>query len=230
MGLANGVHHLAICTADIKRQIEFFTDVLGAELKALYWMHGVEGAWHGFLRLNDSSYVAFVQTPDVGTIEPQLGVSHAANGGAPSAPGTLQHVAFSTETREELMALRDRIRDRGVNVMGPIEHGMCTSIYFAGPEGLNLEISWSEEAIDERAWIDPEVVGLAGIDDEELASYLRPARYENETGAPVPNPEIDPAKPHMVYPPDVYRAIMSMPDDELTARFSETEPPVSPSA
>ena len=30
MGLANGVHHLAICTADIKRQIEFFTDVLGA--------------------------------------------------------------------------------------------------------------------------------------------------------------------------------------------------------
>ena len=53
MGLANGVHHLAICTADIKRQIEFFTDVLGAELKALYWMHGVEGAWHGFLRLNE---------------------------------------------------------------------------------------------------------------------------------------------------------------------------------
>ena len=227
MGLANGVHHLAICTADIKRQIEFFTDVLGAELKALYWMHGVEGAWHGFLRLNDASYVAFVQTPDVGGIQPELGVTHAANGGAPSAPGTQQHVAFSAATRDELLTLRDRLRDRGVNVMGPIEHGMCTSIYFAGPEGLNLEISWSAEPIDERAWIAPEVAALAGIEPDELAGYLAPTAYENTTGAPVPNPEIDPAKPHMVYPPEIYRAIMSMPDDELTARFSETEPPVS---
>ena len=38
----NGVHHLAISTADVKQQLEFFTDVLGTELKALYWMHGVE--------------------------------------------------------------------------------------------------------------------------------------------------------------------------------------------
>ena len=48
----NGVHHLAICTAHMKEQIAFFTDVLGMELVALYWMHGVEGTWHGFLRLN----------------------------------------------------------------------------------------------------------------------------------------------------------------------------------
>ena len=37
----NGVHHLAISTKDIKKQIEFFTDVLGGELKALYWMHEI---------------------------------------------------------------------------------------------------------------------------------------------------------------------------------------------
>ena len=43
----NGIHHLAIATKDIKKQIEFFNDVLGCELVALYWMHGVEGAWHG---------------------------------------------------------------------------------------------------------------------------------------------------------------------------------------
>ena len=36
----NGIHHLAIATRDIKAQIEFFSDVLGAELVALYWMHG----------------------------------------------------------------------------------------------------------------------------------------------------------------------------------------------
>ncbi|MEM9607599.1 MAG: VOC family protein [Actinomycetota bacterium] len=226
MGLANGVHHIAICTKDIKAQIEFFTDVLGAELKALYWMHGVEGAWHGFLRLNDASYVAFVETPEIRDIEPQLGVSHAATTAAPSAAGTLQHLALGTETKEELMELRDRIRSRGVNVLGPIEHGMCTSIYFAGPEGLNLEISWSESVIDERAWIDPEVVELAGIDAAELQRFIAPAAYHNETGAPVPQPAIDPSKPHMGHPPEIYEAIMSMPDEMVTDRFSETEPPV----
>ena len=44
MTTVNGVHHLAIATKDIKSQIKFFNDVLGCELVALYWMHGVEGA------------------------------------------------------------------------------------------------------------------------------------------------------------------------------------------
>jgi len=64
MGLPNGVHHLAIGTRDIKAQIEFFTQVVGMELVALYWMHGVPETVHGFLRLNDSSSLAFVQMPD----------------------------------------------------------------------------------------------------------------------------------------------------------------------
>jgi catechol 2,3-dioxygenase-like lactoylglutathione lyase family enzyme len=29
-----GLHHLALCTADMKSQIEFFTDKLGMELQA----------------------------------------------------------------------------------------------------------------------------------------------------------------------------------------------------
>jgi len=36
MGLPNGVHHPAIFTKDIKGQIEFFTQVCGMELVALY--------------------------------------------------------------------------------------------------------------------------------------------------------------------------------------------------
>lgn len=226
MGLANGVHHLAICTGDIKAQIEFFTDVLGAELKALYWMHGVENTFHGFVRLNDHSYVAFVQNPQIADINPQLGVSHAANPGCPSAPGTMQHVAFNVDSEAELLALRDRIRDRGVNVFGPLDHGMCKSIYFAGPEGLNLEISTSEVAINERAWIDPEVAELAGIDADDLARFTRPAEYLGQGGA-VGQPAIDPSKPHMVYPPEAYKKLMTMPDDVVTARMSEPTPPVT---
>ena len=102
---------------------------------------------------------------------------------------------------------------------------MCSSIYFAGLEGLNLEIAWSAVGIDENAWIDPEVVALAGISSEELKTFTRPAAYLNP-GAPLPNPPIDPAKPHVKYPDPVYQLLMTTPDDVLIARMSESEPPV----
>ena len=222
----NGIHHLAISTADIKAQIEYFTDVLGCELVALYWMHGAKGAWHGFLELNAHSSVAFVQMDAIKDIEPIPGVTHAGNGAGTTAGGAMQHVAFNVDTYDELLAMRDRIRSRGINVMGPIHHGMCDSIYFAGPEGLTLEVATSQAAIDGDHWIDPEVVALAGISAEELARYRAPATFDRPVHA-IPNPPIDPDKPHMVYPPAVYEAIMSMPDDVLADRFSVTDPPVA---
>ncbi len=221
----NGVHHLAIATADIKQQIEYFSDVLGMELVALYWMHGVDGAWHGFMKANDACYIAFVQMDSIKSVPIEFGKTHAGSGALPSAPGTMQHVAFNVDTVEELLNIRDRIRSRGVNVLGPIDHGMCQSLYFAGPEGLTLEIATSEAAIDPRAWIDPEVVALAGISAEELERFRQPARYAGQGGA-VPQPPIDPAKPHMRYPAKVYEKIMAMSDEEITRQSSMPEPPV----
>jgi catechol 2,3-dioxygenase-like lactoylglutathione lyase family enzyme len=221
----NGLHHLAVATADIKAQIEFFSDVLGMELVALYWMHGVKGAWHGFLKLNDHASVAFVQSPEIARIKPEIGKSHAGNPGAPCAGGAMQHVAFNVDDGAELIAMRDRIRSRGVVVFGPIDHGFCQSIYFAGPEQLSLEISTSAQPIDARAWIDPEVVRLAGISELELARYKRPAAYAGEGGR-VAQPPADPAKPHMVYPPERYQAMLATPDAEYTRQRSETTPPV----
>jgi catechol 2,3-dioxygenase-like lactoylglutathione lyase family enzyme len=226
MGLASGVHHLAISTADMKAQLTFFTDVLGAELKALYWMHGVPGAQHGFVKLNDSSYVAFVQMPAIADIPSELGVTHAGSGAGTSAPGTMQHVAFNVDTLDDLLALRDRIRSRGINVFGPLDHGMCHSIYFAGPEQLSLEIATSAVPIDDRAWIDPEVVTLCGIDGDELAAMRTPADFEDEGGR-VPNPPIDWSKPHQVMGSrESYVKLMSMPDEVVTAKLSENVPPV----
>ena len=56
-----GVNHLALGTRDMKGQLEFWCDVLGCPLRALYYMHGVDGAFHGFVELAPESYVAFVQ-------------------------------------------------------------------------------------------------------------------------------------------------------------------------
>ncbi len=128
MGLPNGVHHLAVSTGDIKAQIEFFTEVLGMELVALYWMHGVPNAWHGFVKLADSSYLAFVQLPEMAGIEHQIGATHAGSPGGVSAGGTMQHLALNVDSEEELLAMRDRVSSHGINVFGPLDHGFCKSI------------------------------------------------------------------------------------------------------
>ena len=224
----NALHHLAISTADMKGQIAFFSDVLGMELVALYWMHGVEGAWHGFLKLNETCAIAFVHTKGNGALAPVIGLSHAGNPGESSAPGTMQHVALNVDNEAELLAMRDRIRSRGVPVLGPIHHGFCTSIYFAGPENLSLEISTSgnaEAPLDPSRWIDPEVVALAGISPAELEAFKAPSTHGLTDGS-VPQPAFDPTKPHQVYPPGIYEKLLAMPDDALSRLLSETRPPV----
>lgn len=222
----NGVHHLAIATKDIKSQIEFFNDVLGCELVALYWMHGVEGAWHGFMKLNDTCYIAFVETPDIKGIDRTLGVTHAGSGGGPCAGGTMQHLALNVDTLDDLLTIRDRIRSRGVTIFGPLDHGMCHSIYFAGLEDLTLEVATSEVAIDGRAWIDPEVVELAGISAEELDRFRNPVTYE-KPDSPVPQPAFNADGPwQRGFPQEIYEAIIAMPDEVLTEQLSENTPPV----
>jgi hypothetical protein len=189
-------------------------------------MHGVEGARHGFLRMNDESSIALVASPKIDEIKGEIGVSHAGNPGAPSAPGTTQHIALRVKDHAELLALRDRIRAHGVPCMGPIDHGFCCSIYFAGPENLSLELSYSNAPINAEAWIDPEVVDLCGISADELDRFKRPTAHAG-AGGPVPQPPLTGPGPHMsAYPPGAYEAVMSMPDEVLTARMSETEPPV----
>jgi catechol 2,3-dioxygenase-like lactoylglutathione lyase family enzyme len=220
-----GLHHVAIATADMKAQIEFCTDVLGMELVALYWMHGVANTWHGFLRLNDESSIAFVHNPEIGKIEVEIGKTHAGNPGANCAPGAMQHFAMRVSGKADLLAMRDRLRSKGVPVLGPTDHGMCVSIYFAGPENLSLELSYSVEPINQEAWIDPEVVALAGITADELACYKRPRSFKDSKGD-VPQPSLQGEGPHMTnYPAGVYEAVMGEPDERVWSML-ENRPPV----
>ena len=226
MSNLNGVHHLAITTRDIKGQLDFFCNVLGGELRALYWMHGVEGAIHGFVRLDDLSYIAFVQLPADQVPDPIMGVTHAGWGGSPTARGAMQHVAFNVDSLDDLLAMRDRIRSHGVPVIGPIDHGMCQSMYFAGPDNLSLEVATSAVAIDAEHWIDPEVTALCGIDADELAAFKHPAPTKVHD-TPVPQPAYDPAVPNMTYPSHAaYLRAIATPDQVIWEKASITTPPV----
>ncbi len=207
-------------------QIAFFTDVLGAELVGLFHMHGVPGGMHCFLRLNDYCSMSFVELPANHDVVAELGVTHAGTGAGHSAPGTMQHLAFNVDTLDDLLAMRDRIRSRGVNVMGYIDHGMCQSIYFAGPEGLVLEVATNQTPIDSRAWIDPDVVDFYGISSDQLAAFTSPAAFSG-AGGTVAQPAVDLNKPHLAYDPDEYAKLMAVPDEVLTKHGSYTEPPVA---
>ncbi|MBM4266660.1 MAG: VOC family protein [Deltaproteobacteria bacterium] len=227
MGLPNGIHHLAIATRDMKAQIEFFTQIVGMELVALYWMHGVPKTFHAFLRLGDHSSLAFVQGPEMDSIEPVPGVSHAGFTAGPVAGGAMQHVALNVDSEEEMLAIRDRLRTHGHWVMGPIDHGMCKSMYLAAPEGLMLEFATSESPIDADEWIDPEVVALCGIDASELARYRRPPSFAERGGAVAqPDPH---AQPNFVFPPEQREqlgALLHMSDEQIATLLSFPTPPV----
>ena len=224
---ANGVNHLALSTNSMKEQIEFFSDVLGMELIALYWMHGTEGCWHAFLRLNENSALAFVFNPENAGAKQEYGVTQPGHMTGPSAPGTMQHVAFNVDGIEALLNMRDRIRSRGVSVTGPIDHGFANSIYFHGPEDISLEVSTYQDCetpVGPKDWIDPEVVEIAGISEEELARYVNPAEYAGEGGA-VAQPPFDPDGYNPKMPEEVLKGILSMPDEVVTQMMSEPTPP-----
>ena len=220
----NGVNHLAISTADMKAQLTFFAEVLGCPTRALYWMHGVANTYHGFVELSGDSYVAFVQSPGNPT-EPQWGVTHSGNAGDPVTAGAMQHVAFNVDTIDDLLTMRDRIRSHGIQVLGPLDHGMIRSIYFAGPEGLSLEVCVGSD-IDERQWVDPEVQGLCGISEDELARLVDPPDF-TRPAEPVAQPPYDETKPNQHYPARVRDMIMGMPDADVWNNLSESTPPVS---
>ena len=121
--------------------------------------------------------------------------------------------------------MRDRIRSRGINVMGPLDHGMCRSIYFAGVEGLTLEIASSDEAIDPKHWLDPSAAEEVGIDADLLDRLAKPDEFDRPA-EPIAQPPYDPAKPHMRYPKAVYEQILSMTDEQVAEASSFSEPPV----
>ncbi|MEL6857401.1 MAG: VOC family protein [Pseudomonadota bacterium] len=222
---ATGIHHLAIMSADIKSHIAFFSDVLGCKLSALFDMHGVPGGIHAFMHLDDHCYFSIVQLPMVKDIPVEIGVTHSGTGAGPCAAGTMQHLAFKVDTPGELLAIRDRIRVKGVNVIGPINHGMCQSIYFGGPENLVLEVATSEAEIDQQAWVDPAVLEKVGISADEAADYMSPDPYGGAGGS-VKQPPYDPEKPHHAYPKDMYMQMLQAPDELIWETASYAEPPV----
>jgi catechol 2,3-dioxygenase-like lactoylglutathione lyase family enzyme len=130
------LHHVAYRCKDAKQTAEFYTKVLGLEYLMAVSEDRVPSTgeqhpyMHIFFRMDDDSCVAFFELPE------EKPMSRDGN-----TPLWVQHLALRVEDEETLLRYKKRIESHGVEVLGPVDHTICKSIYFFDPNGHRLELA-----------------------------------------------------------------------------------------
>ena len=128
------LHHHAYTTDDHERNRQFYEDVLGLPLVAMYVEREfLEGDWvelgHAFYGLGDGSALAFFNMADP--------VKQAAM--RAKEQSIFVHISFLVEqsTQDEI---RSRVTAAGIEPF-VLDHGFCVSLYVKDPNGLLLEFT-----------------------------------------------------------------------------------------
>ena len=145
--ITRGVHHLALCTDDMKKTVDFYVDVLGMPLvHAMRVPPGLgtgpenrgnppyEEVRHYFFDMGNDSLLAFFEIPR--GKEPD---------GNRNAIGAMQHCAF-TLTGSRFREIEARLKAHAIDYIGPIPQlpGLV-GIYFYDPNGIRLEFACQPE-------------------------------------------------------------------------------------
>lgn len=67
----------------------------------------------------------------------------------PNTPEWVQHIAFRVADEAALMAAKEELESKGVEVIGPTEHGIIRSIYFFDPNGHRLELTYEKGTVEQ---------------------------------------------------------------------------------
>jgi glyoxylase I family protein len=122
---AQGIHHLALISADIERTIRFYSEVLGFPLVELFENRDLASSTHFFHDLGNGNLLAFFDFPE----DPMPPTREAVGG--------MHHVSISV-LREQFDRIRGELDRRGIEYFGPDR--VENSLYFKGPDGELLEI------------------------------------------------------------------------------------------
>ena len=178
-----GLHHVAYVTHDCAATVDFYTRIMGLKLVSVVLDDTVPSTGepypyvHLFFELADQSTVAFFESVNLPPAPP------------PSHPAydVFNHLALKLSSVAEVDKWAKRLRDFGVDVTGPTEHGIIYSIYFYDPNGIRLELTtdvvptWREHhakaASDMDAWLS--FKGADGHRTEELVEWIRSRRRQH---------------------------------------------------
>jgi len=132
-----GLHHFAWRCRDAEETRQFYEDLLGLPLVHVIKKDHVPSTGefcpyvHIFFRMRDGSCIAFFDLGD--------GVAALPS---PNTPGWVNHIALRVASREDLHAMKARLEQHGVEVVGVTDHdGYIESIYFFDPNGFRLELT-----------------------------------------------------------------------------------------
>ncbi len=158
-----GVHHTARPTWNLKDTVHFYRDVL--ELKLCHaicaWGWGPEDHpdfIHFFFESGHGSTIAFfyyLQTDKPADSVPQGSFIYNA-----------VHTAWRVDTREELLAWKEKLEGKGYDVM-QVPHEILESIYVTDPNGYVVEIAWQSRGLDEYDEADARLTLEAAIAIED---------------------------------------------------------------
>lgn len=130
-----GVHHVAYRCKDAKETVEFYTKMLGMGFKLAIAEDEVPSTkepdpyMHIFLDAGGNNVLAFFEIPN----SPKMGRDR-------NTPRWVQHIAFRVENMDALLSAKAHLESHGIDVLGPIHHGIFKSIYFFDPNGHRLEL------------------------------------------------------------------------------------------
>lgn len=161
-----GVHHTARPTWKLRETVEFYRDKLGLPLvhciSAKGWGPSDHPDFlHFFFDAGDGALIAFFYY--LGTMQPPHLVHR------PEYDNDATHTAWKVSSREELLAWRQRLESRGVEIMYQIEHELVESIYFRDPNGYYLEIGAYTRALQPLDISDAELTLRVAIEEETRA-------------------------------------------------------------
>lgn len=112
--------HFVLRTSRFKEMVDWYKTVLGAHA-------AFENDILAFLSYDEEHHrVAFVNIPDLE--EQKEGVAG------------FHHAAFTFDSLSDLLATYKRLRDLGIKPIFPINHGPTTSMYYADPDGNQIEL------------------------------------------------------------------------------------------
>jgi catechol 2,3-dioxygenase-like lactoylglutathione lyase family enzyme len=139
--LIKKLNHAAFRCKDAAETVRFYTEVLGLKFSHALGDDYVPSTReysphiHIFFEMEDGSSIAFFECPkDPGNVKDL------------ESPDWIQHFAFEVESEAALLEGKRRLESKGVEVLGPVDHGFLKSIYFFDPSGHRLELTaWTAD-------------------------------------------------------------------------------------